>query len=443
MLLDGRVTRALLALSLTTFLACSGNAADEEGEDTGSDEGALGSLPNTVFYSASRTHSPIAPSVAARLRSVLGDGQRADAFSKIGDSQTVSSLFMHCLTRPVELGVDAPIGGETLPMTIAALLGQHRGARSFGRTSLAAKVGAMASFALGGPLDSEVAQNRPAFAVVMYGSNDIQGAPSGGIETYAKEMLRITDSLIAQGVVPILSSPPPRPLRSYDVAAFGSAGADVWVPRYSAVVRGIAQARQVPFVDLERELRKLDGLGIGPDQLHLNASPRGACRFDDDGLRYGMNVRNLVTINALHRARAATLGKAADNEAPRIEGQGTPDDPFLPPEVPFTDLRALGESHTEATNASADASCAGQPTRFVYRFRTSAAQSIRVGFFEGGSRAARLFVREPGGACRSVERREGALPMSVGEHELVVTSADLPQGARDSEYLLTVTAEHR
>ena len=79
-------------------------------------------------------------------------------------------------------------------------------------------------------------------------------------------MLEIADRLIADGVIPILSSVPPRD---------DNATADLEVPRYNAVVRGIAQALQVPFIDYHFSLLPLPKHGLGGDKLHPSAYVAG------------------------------------------------------------------------------------------------------------------------------------------------------------------------
>ncbi len=51
-----------------------------------------------------------------------------------------------------------------------------------------------------------------------------------------------------------------------DIAAAGR-----WVGTYNALVRGMAQRWQIPFVDLHGALADLPGLGLSGDKLHLNS----------------------------------------------------------------------------------------------------------------------------------------------------------------------------
>ena len=109
---------------------------------------------------------------------------------------------------------------------------------------------------------------------------------------------------MGQGMVPIITGILPRN---------DSAEADLWVATYNAVIRGMAQSRGIPFVDLELAVRDLPNRGLSSDGLHANTAPGGPCDLSAVGLNYGYNQRNLITMQALDRARrAALLGEAAD-----------------------------------------------------------------------------------------------------------------------------------
>src|SRR5690606_1108617 len=117
------------------------------------------------------------------------------------------------------------------------------GLNSFRRESLVAKIGWSAWQALDGVppfLQREIEAIRPRYALVQYGTNDIQ---LGSLHRFADAMLANVDALLDRGVIPILFTIMPRT----DAPDAGAA-----VPRYNAVVHGIAQARQVPLVDYHR-----------------------------------------------------------------------------------------------------------------------------------------------------------------------------------------------
>ena len=333
-----------------------------------------------AIYPTGRIHSPITPYVATRLKQItaVNPKSRARVFSKIGDSITVSTHFMHCLA-----GAHVILQGRThLQPTINHFkLDLGGGVTPFNRSSLCAISGWSASTALSGnpsPLQKEIAAAAPRFAVVMYGTNDIGG---NNIFGYADNMLNIVDTLIQGGVIPLLSAIPPRD---------DSAWANTQVPRYNAVVRGIAQARQVPFMDYHRELLKLKDHGMSKDGVHPSAyyTPWGArsCDFTPAGLQYGYNVRNLISLESLHRAKAVVLDSAAAPDAPgqRRQGDGSPKSPIMIKALPFSDIRnTKGAPHKNIhTYPGCKATQNESGPEFLYRLTLTKAVTIRAMVFD-------------------------------------------------------------
>lgn len=384
-----------------------------------------------VLYPGGQTHSPLTDAVAANLRAIAARRTaRERALSKVGDSQTVSPSFLNCFAGAnITLGANAPL---------QPTLDAFRDGGTFARVSLAATVGWSAFSALAGapsPLTQELAANDPRYAVVMFGSNDTQLM---NLDRYASDLFAITDQLIDAGVVPLLTAFPPRD---------DSAAADAVVPRYNAVVRGIAQARQVPFIDLHRELLPLPSHGLGPDQLHLNASPTGACRLDAAGLQYGQNTRNALTLQALARARGALLSSPApDATAPHLQGSGTAADPFVIPSLPFADLR---DTRREGTNViSTYPGCAAAQDEsgpeLYYRLTLPTAMNLRAAVVSLGTADIDVHLLSPGltGAdCVARNDKTVARSGATGTLHLALdtfASGGVPQRG---EYLLVVVAD--
>ena len=248
--------------------------------------------------------APMNPVVAARVQEIArhGPARSEHTLSRIGDSQTVQSAFMQCFA-------DAEVDAGEANETAAYFRASDRGYRSYLRKSLAAKDGQMVYWALSGPLAEEMKATRARYAVVMYGTNDVQNAPTGGIEHYARQLAQLTDRLLTQGTIPLHTTPPPRPFRALDVPHFGAQGATPWIPRYAAVVRQIAADRGLPVIDLEAALQQVPGLGIRSDGVHLSVAGHGPCDFSEAGLLGGHNMRNWLTIQLLHHMRVAVAGK--------------------------------------------------------------------------------------------------------------------------------------
>lgn len=352
-----------------------------------------------VVYPFERVHSPIGSVVLRSLREIAAREPklRADAFIKVGDSITFSDDSLHCFgRREPDLGAHGD-----LAETLARFRGEGR-RQPFTRQSHAAKIGWSAWQALSGnpsPVDRELRDTRARFALVQYGTNDLE---IGSAHYFADSLWNIVDHLTAKGVIPVLFTIPGRGDRK---------DRDVWVPRYNALVRGIAQSAQVPLVDYHLALSSLPGRGLGRDGIHPTTylGPRGrdGCALSEEGLRHGYNTRNRLVLEALSRlGRALDTGQPLDDDEPTRSGAGTFSEPLSIDALPYADVLA----HDAAEPRDDRYACAGArpapgPER-VYRFRLSEATTVRIqGYDRGGQVDLHLLSNPSPEACvRSAER---------------------------------------
>src|SRR5207247_3238123 len=81
-------------------------------------------------------------------------------------------------------------------------------------------------------------------------------------------------------------------------------------------------------------------LGLGGDGLHPSPGPH-PCWFTPDGLKYGVNQRNQLVLDALDRVKRALVdGAVAEAAPPALAGSGSFGDPFLVDALPFVDSAA-------------------------------------------------------------------------------------------------------
>lgn len=264
------------------------------------------------------TIPPIDGEVAAHVRQIAAagaaEGRRADVFAKVGDSITVSDSFLK------GLACDEPAWGRwtglaatreyfglhTFPDRYASVPCDR--ANSFSRDSVAAKEGWSAVDALvpiGGhappgceDLNAVACEYRlinPSVALIMFGTNDVESAYPPAFK--ANLAMIVADS-IETGVVPVLSTIPPRP---------GPRRRGHRVARFNRLIVDVAGDAQIPLWNYWRALQgpRLAHHGIGPDGIHPNAYVGGAFDFTRVGLRYGYNQRNLGALRVLERVRAA------------------------------------------------------------------------------------------------------------------------------------------
>lgn len=283
-----------------------------------------------THYTPDRVHSPITPEVAQNLRDIAARAPalREDVFSKVGDSLTEDVNFARCFA-----GSNVDLDGRTqLQSTL-----DHFGAATVGTTtpfdrpSLAAQIGWSAWAPLSGdplPLQQELDATQPRYAVVMFGTNDVE---VHNPFTYADNMMDLVDYLVDRGVVPIITNVPPRD---------DDSAANAYVPRYNNVARAVAYARMLPFVDLHQLVLPIPQHGLGPDGVHFNVYTVGGaargCVLTAQGLDKGSNQRNLATLEALDRVhRVLGLEEPPPDAAVPGSGDGSRQSPFLIKHLPF------------------------------------------------------------------------------------------------------------
>jgi hypothetical protein len=383
-----------------------------------------------LVYAPDRALSPIDDALAHRLRAVIAGGEGSPwVVAKIGDSMTVARSYLGCFSDDKHVTLaDHGALRATIDWFTAST---PEGVSMWSRKSLAAKKGWAAFHALAGapsPIERELAAISPAFATVMFGTNDIGFA---NISRYGRNLLDITDLLLAKGVVPILSSIPPRD---------DDPTADAWVPRYNAVVRAVAQARQVPFVDLHRDLDNLRSHGLTGDNVHLDSQGSG-CTFAPIGMLHGNNRRNLLTLEMLDRLRRAVLlgEPAPDAKATRLVGEGTATAPYVIPALPFgdgRDTRAAGERNLDRYACGKGKASDASGAEIHYRLVVGTSTRLRAYVIDRSGDHDLYLVRD-GDPAQCLARGDLALGTTLGPgtYDLVVDT----YGERAGEYLLAVT----
>ncbi len=229
---------------------------------------------------------PVVPAVSASVQGINERGRALGrdprAFAKVGDCGSAASWFLGAFDDPpayYRLGEYA---------YLEAVIAHFRG--SFGRTSVAARPGFNAS-ALFAPLWSDPAQCQPgeaplacelrvtnaSYAFIMLGSNDVWQA-----DQFEPQMRRMLDTLIENGVVPILATRPD--------AADGD-------DPINAALAGLAYEYDLPLWNLWRAVQPLPNRGLEADGAHLSWAPN---RFDDRrAMQRGWPWRNLTALQVL------------------------------------------------------------------------------------------------------------------------------------------------
>ncbi len=327
-----------------------------------------------IRYPFGAVHSPIVAGQISKWKKRWADHPelRPDRFIKVGDSVTASGDTLYCVPRKPSL--EALETQHPKLFAVAEYFGAtQRYGGSFGHESQAAVVGWSAWNAIDGVknrLWREQTSWNAQLALVQFGTNDIE---IGALHHFADKLFDLTEQLERAGTLPVLYTI----MRRADRAKAGRE-----VPRYNAVIRGVAQALQAPLIDLHAALESLPKHGLSGDGIHPSTyqGPRGrdACDFSQQGLQFGYNLRNWLTLQELARLRRAQSGERAEEPGERWLGDGTSERPWLAPGVPVVDFQSLGA-------ALAKSPCDSGPARGVsYRVKIERGGRYRLLGFDRG-----------------------------------------------------------
>lgn len=223
-----------------------------------------------------------------RLGLMLGNNPRA--FSKVGDCGSTPAWFLGDFDRNPKY---YDLGEYTY---LEPAIQEFQG--SYERTSLAAKAGfnAASVFSLiwsnreqcqpdETPLACEYRIQRPSFAFIMLGSNDVWHQDS-----FEPQMRQIIEYSLQHGVIPILST------KADNLEKDGS---------INTTIARLAQEYRVPLINYWRAVQSLPDQGLQDDAVHITWGPN---RFNDpEVMQAGWPVRNLTSLQALDAAwRAVT-----------------------------------------------------------------------------------------------------------------------------------------
>lgn len=338
-------------------------------------------------------------------------GLNANRFIKVGDSVTASGDSLYCVGRKPSLSAlerDQP----ALFQAASHFGAEAKYGGSFGRDSQAAVVGWSAWNAIDGTKNRvwrEQQAHQARVALVQFGTNDIE---IGALHHFADKLFDLAEQLESGGALPVLYTIMHRGDRA-------SAGRDV--PRYNAVIRGVAQALQVPLVDYHLGLASLPRQGLSGDGIHpstLNgATGRDPCDMSSEGLRFGYNVRNWLSLQALDRLRRVMTGEFQAQVAVPRGGDGDQAHPVpvssLDAQTPWVDFHPVDQS-------LAGSACSQGPGRGAsYRLVVDATTRYRVlGFDRGLESDLQVYPEGSPGKCLGSDPRKLSLELPPGSYRV-------------------------
>ena len=145
------------------------------------------------------------------------------------------------------------------------------------------------------PLRCEYRVVRPAIALILLGTNDVSKLDAA---RYRVNMTQIVTQSLELGVIPVLSTVPPR------LQFEGECNV------YNAILGEIAAQYTVPISDYGTAMRALPNYGLSSDGVHPSwpdGDPAIAASFTPVHLQSGYTMRNLMLIQALDGVRLSVM----------------------------------------------------------------------------------------------------------------------------------------
>ena len=242
---------------------------------------------------------PLIPSLTDHARSIFERGQAAGRnprmFSKVGDSMTASPSFLTGFA-----GDDYDLGEYPALQAVVDYFNANGEVSAFDRPNYATEPGFSTTSALDptwanpevcepneSPLVCEYRALQSAFALIMFGTNDVIFFDDATYDYFLRTVVLET---IAADIVPVLYTFPVRPEEPEKSAYF------------NRIMTRVAQDYDLPLVNLYAAVDGLADHGVDlADPLHMTQpeNPADVTRFDNTTLQAGYTVRNLLTLQTL------------------------------------------------------------------------------------------------------------------------------------------------
>jgi len=245
-----------------------------------------GPLPRPTLPPDAWKNLPVIPTVSDTARAIFARGQKAgnnpDAFSKVGDCESRTQWFLTDFDRKPPTYTLGPY------TNLQPVIDHFSG--SFARLSVASLPGFTAASLLTPlwadpkqcnrnetPLSCEYRLQRPAFALIMLGTNDVPH-----LQQFEPNMRTIIEFTIDQGIVPILAT------KADDLEGNN---------RINAIIAELANQYDIPLWNFWSAVQGLPNGGLQSDNAHLTF---GMNHFDNAAsMQSAWPVRNLTALQTL------------------------------------------------------------------------------------------------------------------------------------------------
>ncbi len=294
---------AALAILMMAVPAVAADPTPTPAAFTPLPEPTEGAVDEAALASIDLRALPVLPDFSVKaeyLRSIYAEGKRralnSSAFSKVGDCMTASPNFL----IPFAAGGYTLAEYTSLEDVITRFNVPVRDAlTSLSNPSLAAESGFNAASVLDAtwsdpalcdfdesPLACEYRYSQPAFALILFGTNDMKSLTTAQFDFYLRRVLVET---VNSGIIPLVSTFPNQP---------GFVDQSVL---YNRIVVKAAADYNLPLINLWRAFEPLPYQGIDPNEpTHMTKPESGdVASFAVEDLQAGHNLHNLLTLQAL------------------------------------------------------------------------------------------------------------------------------------------------
>jgi hypothetical protein len=292
----------LICLAAASVLA-QDDTSDDETPEIDLTPPELGDFAEADVADIVLEEYPVLPELTEHARRIYAAGQEMGSnprvFSKVGDCMTASPDFMWAFgIGDYDLGEYADL--QVVVDYFGGIPAREEGFEfdSFANPGLATTSGFNTSSvrdsiwsnpnwceANESPLACEYRASRPAFSVIMFGTNDVFFVDAA---TFDYNLRMIVLETIEDGIVPVLNTFPTRP--EYPERSL----------LLNQVIIDVALDYDLPLINLWLALQDLPNGGVDEDEtIHLTV-PEGVSTgvFSEETLQAGYTMRNRVTLQA-------------------------------------------------------------------------------------------------------------------------------------------------
>lgn len=152
------------------------------------------------------------------------------------------------------------------------------------------------------PLDCAIREQRPAYALLYFGVQDLERLAQDSTLSYSfyeDNLTQILAALIENGIIPILSTFP----TGYTFHNDGSADA------LNAIIVRVSAEQHLPLIDLRASTLLYPNRGVDVDGFHMSTPPGGRTSFTGNEMIYARTLyelRVLEVLDQLERALASS-----------------------------------------------------------------------------------------------------------------------------------------